>query len=220
MKRRVLGCGLGAILLVSAAASARQPVRSSDGGREPRAIHVSACAEQLERQIRSEHPHTDAVEVSGGTLSDWAWSRSESAVAGSGRMLRGKTWDEFDFVCLVDDRSERVTALEWSGPLNGGKPVRPGAARPMRLLAPLALEEAPARACVEAVGAAIRRDHPRSGQLRIETAALRQWRRPANAIGVRGEGVFSGRRGQPHPFEFGCVWSERGVVGEVFYELQ
>lgn len=219
MKQRILWSGIGAALVISGLAYGRQPARSSERGWEPRATLVSACGDVLERQIRSEHPHTDRVEVTGGSVSDWVWSRAESAVAGSGRMLRGKTWDEFDFVCLVDDRSGRVTALEWSGPLNDGQPVRPGVARPMRLLSSLALEAAPARACADAVGAAIRRDHPRSGQMRIETASLRQWRR-SGGIGVRGEGVFAGRRGQPHPFEFGCVWSERGVVGEVFYELQ
>jgi len=180
------------------------------------------CARALEQRIRSEHPHTDQVELVARNMSEWAYSRGEVAVAGDGRMLRGKSWDDFDFVCLVEMRSSRVSALEWSGPLrDDGTPVRPGVQRPTRLLSELGLDSAAGRGCAEAVGAEIRREHPRAGRVDFERATLRQWRRSQFEIGARGEGSFAGFRGRPHPFEFSCVWdARRGGVTSVFYELQ
>ncbi|KAB2969313.1 MAG: hypothetical protein F9K18_01515 [Thermoanaerobaculia bacterium] len=186
------------------------------------AQELERCTSALEAKIRAEHPHTDKVELLDRSVSEWAYSRSEVAVAGDGRMLRGKSWDEFDFVCLVEMRSNRVSALEWSGPLlDDGTPVRPGVQRPTRLLSALTLEAAAGRGCSEAVGAEIRREHPRSGRIDFERPTLRQWRRSQSEVSTRGEGRFAGFRGRPHEFEFACVWdARRGAVTAVYYELQ
>lgn len=188
---------------------------------QPRAIWVDLCDRALEARIRQDHPHTDEVEVSGGTVSEWAWSRTEVAVAGEGRMRRGSSWNEFDFVCLIDARSNAVTALEWSGPLKDGEPVRPGAQPPARLLGSLEGSSPAGRGCVAALEAAIRADHPRSGRVELDRRSLRRWRRSTVETGVRGEGTFAGSRGLPHPFEFTCVWDERrDTAGALFYELR
>jgi len=216
--------------IASAAQSERPPdarygVRppSSQGG-DGEAVSGSAtdaCRTALGERIRSEHPHTDEIEIAERSLLEWSYSRTERAVAGDGRMRRGTTWDELDFVCVVEGRAGRVVALEWSGPLHQGRPVRPGEQEPRRLLAPLESGAPAGRACAEAVGAEIRREHPRSGQLELERTTLRQWRRSATEVGVLGEGRFAGARGRPHPIEFTCVWdTRRGAIGAVYYELQ
>lgn len=205
---------------VSFASPAPVPAQGPPG-QPSRAVWVSACDRELEARIRRDHPHTDEVEISGGTVSEWAWSRTEVAVAGEGRMRRGSSWNEFDFVCLIDARSNAVTALEWSGPLRDGEPVRPGSQPPSRLLGTLDDGSSAGRGCVAALEAAIRADHPRSGRVRIERGTLRRWLRSAVETGVRGEGEFAGSRGLPHPFEFTCQWDERrGSAAAVFYELR
>jgi hypothetical protein len=188
---------------------------------QPRAIRVDICARAVEARIRQDHPHTDRVEVDGRTVSEWSWSRTEVAVSGEGKMLRGSSWNEFDFVCLIDARSNGVTLLEWSGPLKDGEPVRPGAQPPSRLLGTLDDGSIAGRECRAALEAAIRSDHPRSGRLELDRSTLRRWRRSPVETGVRGEGEFAGSRGLPHPIEFGCVWDERrGQVASVYYELR
>ena len=186
--------------VVADRAEAQSSATVSGTGFQPRAIWVNWCTAEVERTIRAEHPHTSQIDSTRGPVSEWAWSRTESAVAGSGRMLRGKVWDEFDYICVIDERAGRVSQLEWR-------------------LRSITLDEAPARACIEAVVASIRADHPATANHRIEASSLRQWRRSDFDTGVRGEGVFAGRRGKPHEFEFGCVWNRRGAVSEVFYNL-
>jgi hypothetical protein len=228
MRRALVVSEVVLLLVVLAAArpapADRRDAQSGDArGSETQGQDWSGvCARALEQRIRSEHPHTDQVELVARNMSEWAYSRGEVAVAGDGRMLRGKSWDDFDFVCLVEMRSSRVSALEWSGPLrDDGTPVRPGVQRPTRLLSELGLDSAAGRGCAEAVGAEIRREHPRAGRVDFEHATLRQWRRSQFEIGARGEGSFAGFRGRPHPFEFSCVWdARRGGVTSVFYELQ
>lgn len=207
-------------LLGTAPLPAQTTPRAAGTGFQPRAVWVDWCVVEVERRIRTEHPHTSQIEATRGPVSEWAWSRTQSAVSGSGRMLRGKVWDEFDYICLIDERAGRVSELEWSGPLADGEPVRPGTRRPARLLTTIGPDEGPARVCTEAAFAAIRADHPSSGGHRVDGASLRQWQRSVSETGVRGEGVFTGRRGRPHEFEFGCVWNPQGTVQEVFYELQ
>jgi hypothetical protein len=237
MRRRAIGLALVTLLplpALAAPAGAQDTQRPSDtryGVRPPymqrgdsegwRGSAAEVCRRPLEDRIRSEHPHTDAVEITPRSLLEWSYSRAETALSGEGRMLRGKTWDEFDFVCLVESRSGRLVALEWSGPLHDGQPVRPGAQRPERLLAPLEVGSPLGRACADAVGAEIRREHPRSGRVDLERESLRQWRRSQAEAGALGEGRFAGARGRPHPFEFSCVWdARRGGVTSVYYELQ
>lgn len=210
-----------ALLAATVPAGAGSAAASGRPAFQPRAIWVDLCDRALGERIRRDHPHTDRVEISGGTVSEWAWSRTEVAVAGEGRMLRGETWDEFDFVCLVDARSNAISALEWSGPLHDGRPVRPGAQPPSRLLGTLDDASPAGRGCAAALESGIRADHPRSGRVRLERGTLRRWRRSPVETGVRGEGEFAGSRGLPHPFEFTCVWDERrGAVSALFYELR
>jgi hypothetical protein len=230
MRKTSAVTGIVTLLFVFAAAS--RPAGAEPQGSErrgdrdrilpSRANWVDACARALEGRIRGEHPHTDKVELVARTVSEWTFSRGEVAVAGEGRMLRGRSWDEFDFVCLVERRSSRISTLEWSGPLrDDGTPIRQGVHRPTRLLSSLGLDSAPGRGCAQAVEAEIRREHPSSGRVDFERATLRQWRRSQSEVGARGEGRFAGFRGRPHPFEFACVWDvRRGGVTAVFYELQ
>lgn len=211
-----------AVVLTSGSLLAPVPVTAQGSPAfAPRAIWVDLCDRELEARIRQDHPHTAEVVVAGGTVSEWAWSRTEVAVAGEGRMRRGSSWDDFDFVCLIDARSNAVTALDWSGPLRDGEPVRRGARPPSRLLGGLEDTSPAGRGCRAALEAAIRADHPRSGKIELDRRSLRRWQRSAIETGVRGEGTFAGSRGLAHPFEFTCVWDERrGRAGALFYELR
>lgn len=208
--------------LVWAGLAAPEPAAAQGPpGYQPRATWVDVCARAVEARIRRDHQHTDKVEVDGRSVSEWSWSRTEVAVSGEGKMLRGSSWNEFDFVCLIDARSNAVTLLEWSGPLKDGEPVRPGAQPPARLLGRLDNGSTAGRECQAALEAAIRTDHPRSGRLELDRSTLRSWRRSPTETGVRGEGKFAGSRGLPHPIEFGCVWDgRRGQVASVYYELR
>jgi hypothetical protein len=188
---------------------------------DPRSSAVQRCEQALEQRIRSEHPHTDRVITLGGSLVEWPASRaSEAGVAGDGKMLRGQSWDDFEFTCWYDGRSGGVSRVEWSGPYHDGQPVR-GAHRRQRFdPTPIDVRDATARACLDAVGAEIRREHPRTGRLEAHRGELGSWQRPNGEVVVRGRGRFEGARGGWHEVSFQCGLEARGRrVANAWYEL-
>ena len=217
-KRRGSTCviaGLAGLALASAAAA-----QSSGWAADPRSPSAERCASALEQKIRAEHPHTDRVVTIGGSLIEWSATRDgDAGLAGDGRMLRGETWDDFEFTCWFD-RSGGVARLDWSGPYHDGQPVRGGHRRQRVDPAPLDPRDATARACLDAVSAEIHRDHPRTGRVEAHRAELGRWERPNGEDVVRGGGRFEGARGGWHEITFQCGFDPGGRrVGNAWYEL-